>query len=104
MVLDGEDKENRASYTSDMFAMVGTLFLFLYWPSFKYVPCPPSLPPSLPSSLLLSLPRPRASFSTGLLSSTFIYYLLLLSSLPPSLPPSVAASSTQRPTNKNVIW
>jgi len=35
MVLDGDDKENRASYTSDMFAMVGTLFLFLYWPSFK---------------------------------------------------------------------
>ena len=29
MVLDGDDKENRASYTSDMFAMVGTLFLLL---------------------------------------------------------------------------
>jgi hypothetical protein len=29
------DEQNKASYTSDCLAMLGSLFLFLYWPSFK---------------------------------------------------------------------
>jgi len=28
-------KDNHAVYHSDFFAMLGTLMLFLYWPSFK---------------------------------------------------------------------
>lgn len=35
MNANGWDRDNTASYSSDMFAMVGTLFLFLYWPSFS---------------------------------------------------------------------
>lgn len=35
MSANGWDRDNTASYSSDMFAMVGTLFLFLYWPSFS---------------------------------------------------------------------
>lgn len=29
------DGNRRSSYTSDLFAMLGSLFLFIYWPSFK---------------------------------------------------------------------
>ncbi len=35
MSAQGLDRDNTASYSSDMLAMVGTLFLFLYWPSFS---------------------------------------------------------------------
>merc|ERR1739846_282840 len=34
----GEDKENAAVYHSDMFAMIGTIFLFVFWPSFVSAP------------------------------------------------------------------
>ena len=37
MSADGLDKENRNQYIADLFSLLGTLFLFLYWPSFKYV-------------------------------------------------------------------
>merc|ERR1719277_2912379 len=33
-----EDKENAAVYHSDMFAMIGTIFLFVFWPSFVSAP------------------------------------------------------------------
>merc|ERR1711920_490124 len=34
----GEDDNNAAVYHSDLFAMVGTIFLFVFWPSFVSAP------------------------------------------------------------------
>ena len=36
-ISEGMNRDDKASYTGDLFAMLGTLFLFLFWPSFKYV-------------------------------------------------------------------
>jgi hypothetical protein len=44
------DANKRPSYMSDLFAMLGTLFLFIYWPSFKYASSP------LGDSVVIHLP------------------------------------------------
>ena len=48
MNKEGWDSQNTNGYIADLFSLLGTLFLFLYWPSFKYATCLPVTPSDPP--------------------------------------------------------
>lgn len=62
-------RENRSSYRSDLFAMIGTLFLFIYWPSFTGGPAPAESQERAQVNTLLAL---CGSCLTGFCASAFL--------------------------------
>jgi len=62
-------RHNRSNYRSDLFAMVGTLFLFIYWPSFTGAPAPVQSQERAQVNTLLAL---LGSCLTGFCASAFL--------------------------------